>query len=127
MDSEILDNQARLLEATTRLQALLSTGPGHDAALSELDDLKAKFSAVVEQLHETRHRLLTGQDNFVGSEAEIARLRRKLEVEIEERRRLEHECQDLQDLISEMRVSASWRIGNAIVTHVRGLTRLGSK
>jgi chromosome segregation ATPase len=127
MDSEILDQQARRLEATRKLQALLSTGSGHDATSAELDDLKAKLAAAVEQLHETRHRLLTSRDNAVGSEAEIARLRRKLEVEIEARRKLQHECQALQDLISEMKVSASWRIGNAIGSRLRWLTGRESK
>jgi chromosome segregation ATPase len=127
MDSEILDPQARQLEATRRLQALLSFGSGQDATSAGLDDLKAKLAAVVEQLHETRHRLLTSQDNFVGSEAEIARLRRQLEVEIGERSKLQHECQSLQDLLSEMKASVSWRIGNAIVSQVRWLTGLGRK
>jgi chromosome segregation ATPase len=127
MDSEILDQQARQLEATRRLQALLSFGSGQDATLAGLDDLKAKLAAVEEQLHETRHRLLTSHDNLVGSEAEIVRLRRNLEVEIGERSKLQHECQSLQDLVSEMKASVSWRIGNAIVSQVRRLTGLGRK
>jgi hypothetical protein len=114
MDSDTPDNQARLLEATKRLQEVLSAGSGRDKTSAELDALKAKVSDLEVQLQETRHRLLTSQDSLVGSEAEIARLRRKFEVEIEER-------------ISEMRSSASWRIGNTVVRHLRWLTQSGTK
>jgi DNA repair ATPase RecN len=120
MDSETLDNQARLLEATRRLQELLSTGSGPNSTSAELDALKVKFSEAVEQLHETRHRLLTSQDSLLGSEAENGQLRRKLQAEIEERNKLENH-------ISEIRSSASWRIGNTLVRQAHRLTGFRSK
>jgi chromosome segregation ATPase len=105
----------------------LSTGSGHDATSAEVDDLKARLSAVAEQLQEARHRFLTSQDKLIGSEAEIGRLRERLQVEIEERTKLHREIESLQDQISEMRLSASWRIGNRIVRQVPRLTPFGSK
>jgi septal ring factor EnvC (AmiA/AmiB activator) len=114
VDSEIPDSQTRLLEATKRLQEVLLAGSGRDNTSAELHALRAKVSDLEEQLHETRHRLLTSQDSLVGSEAEIVRLRRKFEAEIEQR-------------IFEMKSSASWRIGNTVVRQLRWLRHFGTK
>jgi hypothetical protein len=109
------DNRSSVIEAMRTLRVALSHGTELVTTSPELDALKIKHSEVAQELQETRHHLLTCRDELIGSEAEIDRLRQKLQAEIEERDRLWHECQSLQRQISNKRSSVGWRIWNALV------------
>jgi hypothetical protein len=99
------------------------------AQLPEMDEVNGAvqalrdFDDVRHEVAELRRRILTLRDHAVGAEAELGQARR-------EHKRMEGELEDIRDDIEDarqdvaaIRLSASWRVGQAVVAPLSGVRR----